>query len=212
MNGKRSEIINQASLLKREGRLHEAIAVCGVLLEEDRFDPEAYSMIGKIYYLLDDYDAASRYFLCALQLEILNASDEREKNESYRKETDELIESSMNPVVAAAGSGSSIKFILLFGHTLIHLAHSLADKSLVHQNKEERDLYKDIISGKTAESNEKYKKIQNEFYFNVGLIFAVAALDMNLRREEVMSAYFSFDSYQLQDLYSESLNVLEKIR
>ncbi|MGE3062452.1 MAG: tetratricopeptide repeat protein [bacterium] len=212
MAANRADAIKEAGTLKSGGRLHEAIVVCGELLQQDRYDPEFYSMTGKLYYLLEDYEAALRYFLTALHLEILHAGEERKKNESYRIESDALLEESTSPILKHLKKDDSLRFLPLFGHTLIHLAHSLADSSIRNQNVEEINIYREIISGREVDMSEKYKKMENGFYFHIGLIFSVSFIQSHLLKNDVITEYFSVNSSEIWNIYSESLNIFDKIR
>jgi len=89
----KNETLEDIKKLKSEGKLEEAIVLSGQLLSEDMYDPETYSLIGKIYYLLCDFDVASRYFLSALHIELLHAKREREINDSINSGmAEEIIE------------------------------------------------------------------------------------------------------------------------
>lgn len=212
MKRERSELIAAVAALKGEGRLDEALVAAGELLQAERYDPELYSMAGKIYYLLEDYDAAARYFLSALHLEVLHAEEERKKNESYRIETEALLSGSDSPLLKHLKKNDSLRLLLLFGHTLIHLAHSLADKRIGEEKRGEIDSYRRLLSGEKIETDGDYAKMENDFYFHIGLIFAVSFLRMSLAKESAVSEYFTADSSELGEAYSQSLKLFEKVR
>ncbi|PIP13455.1 MAG: hypothetical protein COX48_04140 [bacterium (Candidatus Stahlbacteria) CG23_combo_of_CG06-09_8_20_14_all_34_7] len=207
----KNETLEDIKKLKSEGKLEEAIVLSGQLLSEDMYDPETYSLIGKIYYLLCDFDVASRYFLSALHIELLHAKREREINEVYLKETDAILSSINTPLIKDLAKSDLRRLLLLFGHTLIHLAHSLADDSINSGMAEEIIEYKEILKGANIETSEKYKKMETEFYLTLGLVFSLAVIDEKLTIKEVTTEYFIRDVNELKAIYFDALAILKKI-
>ena len=209
---KRSDLLKEIGKLKLEGKFEEALVLGGKILSEDIYDPENYSLIGKIYYLLNDYDASSRYFLTALHMELLHAYKERENNEIYRKESDAIISSVETPLVKHLAKNDIRRLAILFGHTLIHIAHSMADGSIDSEKIEEVKEYRDILSGKSKETSDRYLKMEKEFYLALGLVFSLAVIDGKLGVKEAVVEYFKKDEHELVDIYMETLSLLKKIR
>lgn len=207
----RNETLENVKKLKSEGMYAEALVLGGQMLSEDLYDPESYSLIGKIYYLMNDLDASLRYFLTSLHMELLHAKRERGESAAYLKESDEILSASKSLLVKHLEKNDLRRLMLLFGHTLIHIGHSLADDSIDSGRTLEIKEYKEIIAGTGTETSDKYGKMEQKFYLPLGLIFSLAVLDGKLTIKEAATEYFKKDVNELSKIYSETLAILKKI-
>lgn len=182
-----SEIISKALEAKRGGDLYSAISIYGSLLDIDRHHIEAYYGLGKVYYLLGDYDAALRHLLIAQHLRI-NAFAENPASEVMVKELPEALRK------RAMKISDKIVYLLIDVNTPRHIAHALYDYSdLSSERQEHIEEYRNELMGlrMPAEEDSEYRHEEEDFYYTLGIDLALNLIDTDIEDKEIVNYYLS---------------------
>lgn len=179
------EIMEQALEAKRNGDFYSAISSYGALLEIDKHSIEGYYGLGKVYYLLGDYDAAIRHLIIAQHLRMLAFADNpssmvlvKELPAALRKKAEKIAPDAV--------------YILIDMNTPRHLAHALFDYSSLAQDRAEHiAMYRDEITGIAVNEDEAYKAEEQDFYYTMGVDIALNLIDFKCNENDIIDYYLS---------------------
>ncbi len=188
---------------KRDHEYNEAIKYLGHALNEDAFNPEIYYSLGKIYFLIDDRMASVKNYLIALHLSIL----ENKINPNSEILLKEIPKTNMKKIDKI---NENAKFILINRNIVLHLAHSLNDLSYSNFPKKEiKEKYHNRLIGNELELNEEEKNIEDNFYFALGIDFAINTINFDLEKKSIITHYYSQNEHEYDNIYR---TIFEKLR
>ncbi len=206
---KTNDLIKNAQKLKNTGNYLESLIELGKALEKDKMNKEIYYSIGKVYYLLEDRNAAVKNYLIALHLfieEMVNSEDSNAANvilmdlpEETKKELSKI--------------GPKAKYIMIDVNTPRHIAHAFIDynENIEINHNSVNQYIKNIQGNAEKQVNEN----NNEFtvYYMTGVSFCVNIMDFNILLDEIPDYYFSFDEMKMEQIFESVYNdILESYK
>lgn len=208
-NHEREEIFKLIDQEKKNQNYLKVLSLYGELLKENIYDFNIYGSMAKIYYLIEDYDASVRFNLIALHLSILESEEVLKTGSTVAKEMVEMIKNLKELTDHLMKIDKILKNLIFCEPTVTHLGHSLLDSGIDNESK---NLYIKLLKGEEIDLNEKYKKSEMELYYPLGILFSAVMLDTELKKEEIVEYYLSYDSSAMRTVYEKVLELYENYK
>ncbi|HAF07431.1 MAG: hypothetical protein XD76_0375 [candidate division TA06 bacterium 32_111] len=205
----REEIFRSIDEEKRKENYIKALSLYGELLKENIYDFNIYSSMAKIYYLLGDYDASVRFNLISIHLSIIESEEILKTDTTISKEMNEMIKKIKGLTEELSKVDKILKNLIFCEPNLIHLGHSLLDSTL---NDESKETYLKILKGEKIDIDEKYKKSEMELFYPFGILFSAVMIESEIKREEIVEYYLSYDSSEMRTVYEKVLKLYEEFK
>ncbi|MDI6699726.1 MAG: hypothetical protein QME48_00610 [bacterium] len=205
----REEIFRSIDEEKRKENYIKALSLYGELLKENIYDFNIYSSMAKIYYLLEDYDASVRFNLISIHLSIIESEEILKTDTTISKEMNEMIKKIKGLTEELSKVDKILKNLIFCEPNLIHLGHSLLDSTL---NDESKETYLKILKGEKIDIDEKYKKSEMELFYPFGILFSAVMIESEIKREEIVEYYLSYDSSEMRTVYEKVLKLYEEFK
>uniref|UniRef100_A0A7C3J5S8 Uncharacterized protein n=1 Tax=candidate division WOR-3 bacterium TaxID=2052148 RepID=A0A7C3J5S8_UNCW3 len=202
----REEILRTINEEKRKENYIKVLSLYGDLLKENIYDFNIYSSMAKIYYLLEDYDASVRFNLISIHLSIMESEEILKTDSTLSKEMNEMIKNLKGLTEHLSKIDRILNNLIFCEPNLIHLGHSLLDSSLKDESKK---IYLKILKGEKVDIDENYKKSEMELFYTFGLLFSAVIIETQLKKEEIVEYYLSYDSSEMRTVYEKVLKLYE---
>lgn len=197
-----NDLIKSAQKLKNAGNYLESLIELGKALEKDKMNKEVYYSIGKIYYLLEDKNAAVKNYLIALHLFI-----EEIANSSYSKGANiMLMDLPIKTQKELSKISNKAKYIIIDLNTPRHIAHAFIDyNNNIDTNKNSVNQYIKNIKGSTEK---QINENDNEFkiYYMTGVSFCINLMDFNITLDKIPNYYFNLDEMEMEQIFESVYN------